>query len=330
MWKRYAEGVGFKGHPESLWDRVILWNDQVLDQRGPGKAYNLESGVDIIRSNPITGDETPWGFTKSGHHCNCAIASPHLMTFRAAAAGFCDIDTGNTSRLEGFRSGCRNSLIPANGVLNAPNFAHGCVCGYSIFTSLALVHRPRNEVWSYNSIPFDPAKGSVRRIGVNFGAPGDRMSDDGTLWVDYPSVGGTSPKVAIQVTATAPHYFRQHSRFIDANEMDWVAASGIEGVSSVSIGIAKRQPNRRYTVKLHFLDPNVTAPGQQVTDVSIEGRVVLEKFDIAKEAGGSNRAVVKTFADVKADKDQLTVSFQAVTGQPVLPGVELILDASKD
>ena len=328
LWKRYAVGVGFKGHPESLWDRVILWNDQVLDQRGPGKAYNLESGVDIIRSNPITGAETPWAFTKSGHHCNYAIASPHLMTFRAAAAGFCDIESGNTSRLEGFRPGCRNSLIPANGVLNAPNFAHGCVCGYSIFTSLALVHRPQNEVWSYNAIPFDPAKGSVRRIGVNFGAPGDRMSDEGTLWLDYPNVGGSSPKVAIKVTAAAPQYFRKHSRFIEASELDWVAASGVEGLSSVSIGIGKGKPGRSYTIKLHFLDPKEN-PGQRVTNVSIAGQVVLAKFDIAKEAGRSNRAIIKTFTGINADQDDLTVSFKSEIGTPIVSGIELILEAPK-
>ena len=33
-------------------------------------------------------------------------------------------------------------------------------------------------------------KGAVRRVGINFGAPGNRKADDGTLWLEYPSVGG--------------------------------------------------------------------------------------------------------------------------------------------
>ena len=86
-----------------------------------------------------------WEFTKIGHHCNYAIASEHLLTFRAGTAGFYDLENGGTSHLEGFRSGCRNSLIPANGVLNAPNFANGCTCSYAIFTSLAFVHVPENR-----------------------------------------------------------------------------------------------------------------------------------------------------------------------------------------
>ena len=37
------------------------------------------------------------------------------------------------------RSGCSNSLIAADGLLNVPNFAVGCVCNYPLQTSFALV-----------------------------------------------------------------------------------------------------------------------------------------------------------------------------------------------
>ena len=113
MWKKYATGRGFRGHaerpdhmghPENLWDKIIVSNDQILDQRGPGMAYELETGKPITRTNPITGKPISWEFTKLGHHCNYAIANPHLMTFRADTAGFCDIASGQTARLKGFRS----------------------------------------------------------------------------------------------------------------------------------------------------------------------------------------------------------------------------------
>ena len=32
------------------------------------------------------------------------------------------------------------NLIQAGGLVNAPNFAHGCACNYPIFSSMALVH----------------------------------------------------------------------------------------------------------------------------------------------------------------------------------------------
>ncbi|MCK5921936.1 MAG: PQQ-binding-like beta-propeller repeat protein, partial [Methylococcales bacterium] len=97
LWRKYSEGKGFKGHPENYWDKVILWKDQILDQRGPGLAYDMETGDPILRKNPLTGKEDPWAFTKSGHHCNYAIASEHLMTFRAGDAAFCDLETGSTA-----------------------------------------------------------------------------------------------------------------------------------------------------------------------------------------------------------------------------------------
>ncbi|WP_298869389.1 PQQ-binding-like beta-propeller repeat protein [uncultured Gimesia sp.] len=68
LWKKYATGQGFKGHPENLWDKIIIWNDRILDQRGPGKSYDLETGEPILRTNPITGKPIPWEFTKAGHH----------------------------------------------------------------------------------------------------------------------------------------------------------------------------------------------------------------------------------------------------------------------
>ena len=39
------------------------------------------------------------------------------------------------------------------------------------------------------------------RVGLNFGAPGDRVSDEGTLWLDQPDVGGPSQQVAVELHA---------------------------------------------------------------------------------------------------------------------------------
>lgn len=327
LWQQSSEGVGFRGHPESLWDRVIVWKDRLLDQRGPGLAWDLTTGKRIPRIHPVTEQETPWEFTKSGHHCNYAIASPHLMTFRAGDAGFCDIESGNTSRLKGFRSGCRNSLIPANGVLNAPNMAHGCVCGYSLFTSLALVNLPQSEVWSYSALRFDPKKDAVKRVGINFGAPGDRQDESGTLWVDYPNKGGTSPAIPVSVAADNPRYFRRHSSLLDGDGLNWVAGSGIEGATAVTLTLSAVEPAspRAYTVRLHFTEPDDAQPGDRVFDIALQGRSVAEKIDIARESNGSHSAVVHEFTGVTAGRT-LKVDLKARTGRTVLSGVEVVAE----
>lgn len=325
LWTQISEGVGFKGHPESLWDRVIVWNDRILDQRGPGLAWNLKTGERVPRIHPITNEETPWEFTKAGHHCNYAIASPHLMTFRADTAGFCDIESGNTSRLKGFRSGCRNSLIPANGVLNSPNMAHGCICGYSLFTSLALVHLPDSEVWSYSALKVDAKKDAVRRVGINFGAPGDRQDDSGTLWLDYPSVGGSSPVVPIQVTADSPRYFRRHSSLLEGDGVKWIAGSGIDGVTSVSLTTNQKATDtpQRFTVRLHFSEPDQKKIGQRVFDITLQGKLVIQDFDIARESAGRPVALQREFETVSSD-GTLKIEFAAKAGRAVLSGVEII------
>lgn len=328
MWKKYAEGVGFKGHPESYWDRVIIRGNQVIDQRGPGAAYELATGKPIMRKHPITEKMVPWKFTKSGHHCNYAIASPHLLTFRAASAGFCNVESGTTARLDGFRSGCRNSLIPANGVLNAPNFAHGCSCGYSIFTSLALTHLPEAEMWSYSPITLKPKEERVARVGINFGAPGDRMASNGTLWLDYPNVGGSSPSVSIKIKAEQARYFRNHSSFLRGKSQRWVAASGVEGLTSVTVDLDQAKKSaRKYTVRLHFSEPDDVKPGQRVFDVALQGKPVLKNLDVAGESGGRNRAVVKEFRGINSNQ-ALEIALIPRVGKPLLCGVEIVAESN--
>jgi len=324
LWKQYSEGVGFRGHPESLWDRIIVWNDRVLDQRGPGLAWNLRTGERMQRKHPITQTPVEWEFTKEGHHCNYAIANPHLMTFRAESAGFCDIESGNTARLKGFRSGCRNSLIPANGVLNAPNFAHGCVCGYSLFTSLALVHQPDSEMWSYSALALKPDAGPVQRLGVNLGAPGDRMSPDGTLWLDYPNVGGTSPKAAISLQGNAPSYFRRHSSLVQGRGLNWVAGSGVVGAASIKIDLGKRQQGSgSYTVRLHFCEPDDVAANQRVFSVKVQDQLAVENLDVVKDSGGPHRSLIREVANVQVESS-LKIDLIPHKGRPVLSGIEVV------
>ena len=321
LWQKTAEGKGFRGHPENLWDRVILWKDRIIDQRGPGLSYDLKTGEPIMQKHPITGEELPWQFTKAGHHCNYAVASPHLVTFRAATAGFLDLESGTTGRLEGFRSGCRNSLIPANGVLNAPNFAHGCSCSYNLFTSLALVHVPDVELWTYSA--YEKRDTPVDRVGINLGAPGDRIAKSGTMWLDYPNVGGPSPDVTVQVFPRAPSYFRKHSSQVKGEGLAWVAASGCKDLESLIVTTSKETENRNYKVRLFFAEPESLSEGDRVFDVLLQGKAVLENFDIVREAGGSQKIVVREF-QVVTSEGRLQINLKPRSGAPLLCGIELI------
>jgi hypothetical protein len=303
-------------------DKIILCGDRVIDQRGPGLALDVETGAPVRRAHPVTGEDVPWEFWRIGLHCNYAVAGSHVLTFRSNSAAFADLATGLTYNLHGFRGGCRNSLIPADGVLAAPNFASGCICSYSVFTSLALVHRPENEMWGYS--PYQPVRSDVQRVGINLGAPGDRTSDDGTLWLHFPRWTGAGPPIVETVMEpAAPRRFLKHAAQVRGPGLPWVAASGCEGLRSLTIRVSDQDRPRRYRVRLHFIEPRFDAPGARIFSVIMEGRRALENLDIIRKTGGPDRILVEELKDVEC-RGSLHVTMEAGRGEPVLCGIEIL------
>ncbi len=326
--------IAYRGRDgKVVWDKrnsyrgpCMLHGDAILTE---GPAFSLLTGEARTRPNPLTDVEMPWRFTRN-YGCNSPIASEHLITFRSAAAGFFDLSgAGGTANLGGFKSGCTPNLIAANGVLNAPDYTRTCTCSYQNQTSLAFVHEPGVELWTFND--FELGEEPVKRVGINLGAPGDRMADDGTLWLDYPSVGGPSPHVPVQLTPEQPEWFRWHSSRVKGDGLKWVTASGAKGLTGVTITLAKEAAQERsYTVRLHFVEPDGATPGKRIFDVALQGQNVLRGFDVAKEAGGAKRPVVKEFNGVNV-KDALTVALKPAASargaMPVLCGIEVVAEA---
>ena len=134
---------------------------------------------------------------------------------------------GGTGNWGGFRSSCTANLIPANGVLNAPDYTRTCSCAYQVQTSVALIHAPDLEYWTFGA----PAQQG--KLAVNLGAPGDRRASDGRLWVEFPKVGGNSADAPVTIKPAKPEVFRLHSTMVDGKGLKWVAASGLRGVEAV-------------------------------------------------------------------------------------------------
>jgi len=136
----------------SLWSSDVFYGgpcmlhgDTIITDR---YAYSLLTGEPKMRKDPLTGEKKRWEFRRN-YGCNYAIASEHLLTFRSAAAGFCDLDLDSgTGNFGGFKSGCTSNLIAANGVLNAPDYTRTCSCSYQNQSSLALIHMPEVEMWT--------------------------------------------------------------------------------------------------------------------------------------------------------------------------------------
>ncbi len=312
-------------------DGTVLWKDLKLAYSGPCLLWKdkiITNGDSGFRLELLTGKNTGWTYRRM-HGCNSVIGSKHLLTFRSGAAGFCDLagDSG-TGNLGGFRSSCTSNLIPADGILSAPDFTRTCICSYQNQCSLAFVHMPDAEFWTFNAErPIDP---QPERLGFNLGAPGDRRSDDGTLWFEYPSSGGPTPKFDITVEPAEVTWFNRHSATVAGDGLKWVAASGAVGINTLRLKLSDKPASAKpYTVRLVFLEPEEARPGERIFSVSLQGQEVLADFDVARAAGGSLRTVVRTFTGIKIDS-QLEVQLTAAKGNgtkpPVLCGVELVAE----
>jgi outer membrane protein assembly factor BamB len=305
---------------------AMIHGDRILKD---GSACDLLTGAPYRRPDPITGEMTEWTWSRT-YGCNTPSASEHLLTFRSGAAGFYDLcNEGGTGNIGGFRSGCTNNLIVAGGVLCAPDYTRTCTCSYQNQTSLALVPESDVELWTFQGTK--EVKGVVKRVGVLLGAPGNRKADNGTLWLEYPSVGGPSPRLAVKVEPSGVEYFRRHSSQIEGVGPTWLAASGAKNLRSLTVPLAgpKDKP-RLYTVRLVFVEPDNLAVGRRIFDVALQGRTVYEGLDVRSEAGGANRLLIKEFRGIEVGA-AMTVRLTpaADSAAPVLCGVEVAAEEAR-
>ncbi|MBI1388852.1 MAG: PQQ-binding-like beta-propeller repeat protein [bacterium] len=316
-WRNTAE---YNGPP-------ILHHDEIITDP---YAFNLLTGERVMRKNPLTGDEAPWMFTRA-YGCNYAIASEYMLTFRSAAAGFFDLASdGGTGNFGGFKSSCTNTLIAADGLLNAPDYTRTCSCPYQNQTSLAMIHDPGVEIWTYNHL--EDVNGPIQRVGVNLGAPGDRRADGGTLWLEYPFEGGPTPELEIEAEPDGVAYFRHHSARMNGGAAPWIAASGAKGITRFRIRLDQDgAASKEYAVRLVFSEPEALKPGDRTFDVFLQGEPVLENFDAAAEAGSIRTGVTREFKNVRVS-DWLMIELKASAStpdaKPILCGVEVVSNAS--
>lgn len=343
LWKN---DLAYGGPPMILGDRTIT---QV--QGDGGFALDLRTGRRIVRPHPISGEEVPWRYTRN-YGCNTAIAAPHILTFRSAAAGYYDLrGDGGTGNFGGFRSGCTSNLIPAGGVICAPDYTRTCTCAYQNQVSLALVPMPEVEVWTFQALP---AMGRpVERLGLNFGAPGDRLGPDGTLWLDCPSGGGPSPDPKVEIALEGLAIVTRHPTAIREGDLAWVGSSAVFGTGEIAVRLRpEKEPTQKgggaatelpeqpgtpetpgmpgaYTVRLVFAEIEGLAPGERVFDVALQGETRLEQLDIASETGGANRTLIREFRDVAPLEGFLRIGLRGSTARPpLLCGVQVVAQAA--
>ena len=113
---------------------LIVRGNELIDQSG--SVYDARSGRQIHK-----------GFNYDRGGCNYAVACRDFLFVRHRSVSVIDLKTRGKQSLYAIRSGCSNSLVAADGLLNVPNFSAGCVCNYPIQTSFAMFHLPQAAAW---------------------------------------------------------------------------------------------------------------------------------------------------------------------------------------
>jgi hypothetical protein len=100
-----------------------------------------------------------------------------------------------------------------------------------------------------------------------------------------------------------------------------------QNLTALGLGVMPEVAPRTFDLKLHFAELTYEKSGQRVFDILLNGKVLVNNFDIVK-AGGFKSAVIKEFNALKLS-ESLSVSFRtdpekaAELPPPVICGVEL-------
>jgi outer membrane protein assembly factor BamB len=327
-YKMWAKDANYRHRP-------IIVGDQVIAEPW---AFDLKSGAQKTRQHPLTGEETPWSFMRPGHHCGMVTACDNMLLFRSGYTGFYDLTADEGTRhFSGHRLGCWINAIPTNGVVVIPEASAGCVCMFSIASTIVMEPREARRPWTlYSGVG---ATTPVKQMSLNFGAPGDRRDASGKLWLAYPRpVPNPSKRTGLDLKLECNAQFLPGGGFFtddgDASEsssaeLAWVSSSGARGATRWVIPLlGPSDAPAKYTVRLMFAGLDGDKPGQRVFDVKIQGRIAAENLDVAAEAQGDSSCVVCNAKEVLVT-DDLVIEVREKIEDPaqaqmaILSGIEV-------
>jgi hypothetical protein len=149
-------------------------------------------------------------------------------------------------------------------------------------------------------------------VRVNCGGAG-YTDPNGNVWqadFDY-NTGTAGGNSSITVTGTTNPKLFQSNRW--------------NGSTSTPLTYTFPVANGSYTVNLYFAETSgpEEAVGARVFNISLQGTPFLQNFDIFSQAGGANKAVVKS-TSANVTNGSLAIQFSNVTQNALVNGIEII------
>ncbi len=295
-------------------------------------AWHLQTGKPKTVAHPISGRQEPFDFFRGYIGCSHLLGSAAALFGNNNGIAHLNLDaTCGYTPLGNMSLACGLGAVPAGGIYVAPEGRAGCTCATPIFTSIALYPRRKARCFSVG-IPGGvsaPKLTPVKHVSINLGAPGFRQDDHGALWIPYPARGAEGILgdwlPAYRHSAEMCYRHSDDLLTITGTDMPWVFTSGYSHTKPLQFTLLDPgQEPAVYTVRLYFAEPEDLTPGQRVFQVTLQGETVLTEFDVAREAGGVRKALVREFPGVEVRGD-LVVALQPAAdcqvAAPILSGI---------
>ena len=134
----------FKGQPGAFTHGEQVHHPVILGDRliAEPAIYELATGK---RLGPLD-KPADWNLKRPGHSCGTLTGAGDCLFFRAANPTVLDLGKSAVGRFQALaptRPGCWINILPAQGLVLIPEASSGCVCHFSLQTSMAF--RPRRE-----------------------------------------------------------------------------------------------------------------------------------------------------------------------------------------
>jgi len=231
---------------------------------------------------------------------------------RSGHTGYYDLkDDSGIRHFSGHRLGCWINALPADGLALMPEASAGCICLYPIVCSVALEPRPDHYRWGIYST--GGVNTPVQRMAINLGAPGDRRDEEGKLWFGYPRPGLPGDRAALGFSFPVKMEFFEGGGYqqidyqthtIAGSDKPWIFSSYSKGIKRCSLPLLGKQDKPgTYMVRLHFMEPQNLKAASRIFSVKLQGKQVLNNFDIAKEIQGANKAIIREFGGIKVERN---------------------------
>ncbi len=320
-YKLWAKDANYRNRP-------IIVGDKVLAEPW---MYELSTGEQIQRSHPLTGEQVPWSIMRTGHHCGMLTAADSgMVMFRSGFTGFMDLEQDAGIRhFAGHRMGCWINAILANGLVMIPEASAGCVCQFSIASTVVLEPREERRPWTiYSSVG---SKTPVKHMAINLVAPGDRKDAYGTVWLSYPrrkayQETSLDIKFDFQPKFSGQGGFRSVSERAvnpDDTSSPWLYSSLAEGLNRLTVPLLGSDDDPAlYNVKLHFADTRDNPESPSTLSVALNGQPAIEDLTL-KRSEESGDVVVREISNVEVT-DSLTIELTAEQGTPLLNAIEIV------